>query len=420
MSNLLYGSPLPALRPLDIQPIHGEGEAPLFSVRDPARIATQPLAVSLGGYFVMMCLNGELTTDDVRRLSGEQFGRMIEPEQVEALVAALDEHLYLLTDRFEAEYARRTAAYREAPLRDSRDRWEPEGPLREELHRKLAQVSDRTRNLLPELSRGLRGIVAPHLDYARGGPGYADAFAVVAAAGPVRRVVILGTNHFGLSAGVVATAKDFLTPLGLVRTDRALIARIAGRMSADLCAEEFDHEQEHSIDLPLHILQHLQPAADFEIAPFLVPDPSRPVVVGEEPAPTAAADVDRFARTLADEIAADGVPTLIIASADLSHVGQSFGDETPTTMPRMDDVARTDLDLLSLLERGETESLLERVRSTKNATRVCSVGCLYAQRLALAGAGFHLLRYHQAVSIETETSVTCAAAALCDRHGDLQ
>ncbi|QOJ14652.1 MAG: AmmeMemoRadiSam system protein B [Planctomycetia bacterium] len=402
--------------------MHGEGEAPLFSVRDPARIATQPLAVSLGGYFVMMCLNGELTVEDVRRLSGEQFGRAIESEQIRTLVDALDQHLYLLTERFEAEYARRVAMYRAAKIRDSRSRWEEESVLRAEVRQALEQVSERTTGLLPGLARGLRGVVAPHLDYARGGPGYADAFAVVAAAEPARRMVILGTNHFGLSTGVVATGKDSLTPLGLVRTDRELIARIADQMNTDLCADEFDHEQEHSIDLPVHILQHLRPDVDFQIAPFLVPDPSRPVMVGEEwtPSNRAAADVGGFARALAESIASDGVPTLIIASADLSHIGQSFGDDTPTTMARMDEVGRSDLDLLGYLERGEPQKLVERVREMRNATRICSVGCLVAQRWALAEAGFQLLRYHQAVSIESETSVSCAAAVLCDPGQGLQ
>ncbi len=82
--------PLPALRPLEIQPAHEPDQPPLFSVRDMAQIATQPLAVSLGGYFVMMCLNGESTVADIVRLSNEQFGRPIDADQVIALVEALD------------------------------------------------------------------------------------------------------------------------------------------------------------------------------------------------------------------------------------------------------------------------------------------------------------------------------------------
>lgn len=405
----LLNTRLPSLRPLEIHPAHAPSEPPLFAVRDMAQIATQPLAVSLGGYFVMMCLNGELTADDVIRLSQEQFGRPIEREQVLALVAALDEHFYLETPRFFQEYARRVNAYRGADARDSRERWPAADALRTELDRMAELVTPETRRDAAVLTRALRGLMVPHLDYERGGPCYAEALALLRAAPPAERYVILGTNHFGHGDQVVATSKDFLTPVGRVRCDRGLLERLRQRLDCDLTEHEFDHEQEHSIDLPLHLLQHAYRDEDFEIVPLLCPDPTRPVLLGEAARDAGAAELGD---ALAAELAADGKRTVLIASADWSHVGQYFGDEQPTSNEFLDEIGRSDMRLLGLLERRNEDDFLAAVRATENATRICSVGCIYALLRALPGAALRVLRYHQAASFEAETTVTCAAAVV--------
>ena len=76
----------------------------------------------------------------------------------------------------------------------------------------------------------LRAIVAPHLDFPRGRPAYAAAYAALRQSlqetEPPGRVVILGTNHFGRSSSVVGTEKDFQTPWGVLETDRAFLQRL--------------------------------------------------------------------------------------------------------------------------------------------------------------------------------------------------
>jgi AmmeMemoRadiSam system protein B len=396
-------STLAPLRALEITPLWTEERELYFALYDPTRIASRPIAVSPVGYFVLTCLDGRHTCQDVQNVFRRRFGLTLPAEQIEGLVAALDEALMLDNERFARAYAACVDEYRSSAVRDNRARWPAPETLRAEIRSML--VAGRA-----EPTAAPAGLIAPHLDYARGGPCYADAYAALGRFAPAERYVILGTNHFGRSDSVVATRKDFLTPLGLVRTDVGFIERLERRLGQSVCAGEFDHLAEHSVELQVHILQVTHEQQPFEIVPVLCPDPSGPS--GTRPASGQGPDLGDFADALAAELAADPRPTVLIASADLSHVGQRFGDPQPTTAEFLERVARSDQELLSLLTRRREEDFVHSVRVAGNPTRICSVGCIYTLLRALPGHPVHLLRYHQAVDMAAETHVTCAAATV--------
>ena len=256
----------------------------------------------------------------------------------------------------------------------------------------------------------MRGLVAPHLDYPRGTPCYAAAYATLAQAPPADRYVILGTNHFGRSNSVVATTKDFRTPLGDVPTDRGFIAALEQRLGVGICEHELDHRMEHSIELQVNFLQVCQSDAPFEIVPILCPDICGVAETDEQRKPKP--DVATFADALAAAIADDGRSTILIAGADLSHVGQSFGDTDPANAEFLSEVERHDRALLSALENGEHAAAVANLRASQNPTRICSVAPLYALRSALPRQVWRTLHYHQATDPQTDTNVTCAAAVV--------
>jgi hypothetical protein len=64
------------------------------------------------------------------------------------------------------------------------------------------------------------------------------------------------------------------------------------------------------------------------------------------------------------------------------------------------------------LVRDDLAGYLATLHDNENSTRVCSTGCLFALRRALPGGTWRLLRYHQAVDLDAETHVTCAAAVV--------
>jgi hypothetical protein len=394
---------LPALRNIEIVPFRRPDGEIYFGLQDPAELTAQPLAVSAAAYLVLAHLDGEHTLADVQTAFHKHTNLEVPVEEVDKLLAALDQALLLVNERSAQADAVRQAAYHAAPARDNRERYPDGADLRAELERILACGAAAPTN-------GVRGLIAPHLDYARGEPCYADAYATLAASGPADRYVILGTNHFGRATSVVATGKDFHTPLGLVPTDRGFLARLQDRLNCSLMSEETDHQREHSIELQVHFLQVIADGRPFEIVPVLCPDACGPT--GTRPRDGAGVDLRAFAEALGTVVGEAKGRTVIIAGADLSHVGQRFQDPDPTTPERLEEVARSDRRLLKLLEERNEDAFVSRLIATSNATRVCSAGCILALLLALRGRPCRILKYHQAANFPAETHVTCAAGVI--------
>jgi AmmeMemoRadiSam system protein B len=394
--------PLPAVRPLQVTPHAGEDGRLAFILHDVLQIAPGSLAVSPTAYFLMTRLDGTHSIKDLQAaFQAETALADLPAEEIQHLVSALDQYGLLETPRFHAALEARQREYRAASTHDIRPRWPGAdllGPA----------ISDLLAGATPQFTGEIRGLIAPHLDYQRGAPCYAAAYAVLAQAPPADRYVILGTNHFGRARGPVATAKDFETPFGMVTTDRTFIKQLAERLNSDLCQCDMDHTIEHSVELQVMLLQRCLPASGFAIVPILCPD-----VCGLSPddgATETAHEVARLADALKSLIADDPLRTIFIAGADLSHVGLAFGDEAPATPESLADVERTDQSLLDHLLRQDHARFRDELRISANPTRVCSTGCLYAISRALSDCQCHLLAYHQAVDARTDTNVTSAAA----------
>src|SRR5690606_10570594 len=95
------------------------------------------------------------------------------------------------------------------------------------------------------------GIVAPHLDYWRGWLNYASIYGRMRVCDRPERVIILGTNHFGLGTGVVGCNKGYRTPLGECALDTDVEQGLRQRLGDRLFEHRFDHEREHSIELQI-------------------------------------------------------------------------------------------------------------------------------------------------------------------------
>jgi len=398
------GAPLPPLRALDVTPTEDPSGQRIYLLRDPLGVSPNVLSLSPAACLLLSLLDGQRTVADLQDGFLEASGQRIAAAQIEEMMAVLDDALML--DNARARDARQAAvdAYRAADARDNRARWPETDVLRASIAEMFAARPK------PAAERELPGaIVAPHLDYPRGEPCYVAAHAQLTRVPAGTRFVILGTNHFGRARCVVATRKDFLTPLGRAPTDRPFVERMEAELGESLCAEEFDHAAEHSIELQVHLLQ-ARLDVPFEIVPVLCPDPSGPT--GTAPADGRGVDLGDFADCLGRLVRGDDRPTILIASADLSHVGRAFGDAQPTSTGFLASISRRDQELLALLEAGRPDAFVDSVRGTQNATRICSVGCMYAAARALDGASFRLLKYHLAANIPAETSVSCAAARI--------
>jgi predicted class III extradiol MEMO1 family dioxygenase len=408
----------PRLRPVEAFPLH-EGDGGTIGVRDRSGLSEVMLSLSAPALHIMSMMNGDHTCDDIRRQFQASFGRTLAEGTLHSMVNHLEKAHFLEGSGFEAYYQSlldeyRSKRTREMPHAAALGIVDGSGSIFDEM---LADVDG-------QVSPGkVVGLIAPHLDYPRGRPCYAAAYATLRNRPPPDRVIILGTNHFGRSTSVVATGVDFATPLGVTRVDTTFLGKLEERCG-DLRTFELDHAREHSIELQVAWLQHFFSADAFTIVPLLCPDPCGPTIhPGSQVGPTLkgvgpewaldgrGVDLREFALVLGELVRNDSGATLIVAGADLSHVGAAFGDERTLDEAFLEEVRQRDRQALDRLQTGEVGAFLQCVAKQENPTRVCSAGCIFVLATALPDASASVLDYHQAVDLPTQTCVTCAAVA---------
>jgi AmmeMemoRadiSam system protein B len=160
---------------------------------------------------------------------------------------------------------------------------------------------------LPQVKSGDRrilGLVVPHAGYVYSGPIAAHSYAALAADGWPSSFVILGPNHHGVGAPLAITNHEWQTPLGTVPIDADLYRRLTKPpLEDDIRA----HRDEHSIEVQLPFLQHLQESVRFV-----------PICMAFQEYDLAA----EVGGLVADAV--KGTDVVLIASSDFTHVGPQY------------------------------------------------------------------------------------------------
>lgn len=268
-----------------------------------------------------------------------------------------------------------------------------------------------------------KAVVAPHLDYPRGWLNYAHVYGRLRVADRPDRIVVLGTNHFGESTGVVACNKGYETPLGIVPCATDLLGKLREHLGADLgeklLEHRFDHEREHSIELHVPWIQHCIGADDAgnpcPVLGVLVHDPS--VNNGESYDGNGVA-LEPFVAALKAAIADLPGRTLVVASTDLSHVGPAFGDQRkllgdePDAKEFREGTVRHDQEMLKMVVENRPEELVGSMAWQQNPTRWCSIGNLVATLQVVEPESVELLNYMAAVDQQGAGMVSSVAMVM--------
>ncbi len=380
----------------------------MIGLRDPSGLADGVVTLTPPAFFVLSLFDGKHSIVDIQADFARKFGELLMSDKIGELIARLDAAHLMEGPGFEAYYRQLVEEYRRAPARRSHGCGQEAAA--DQIRKTLSEIVTPSPPASAHEDHAICGLVAPHLDYARGKPCYSEAYAALARSNQAERFVVLGNNHFGRAPGPVATGKDFATPLGLARTDREFLADLERRCGAALCEREFDHLREHSVELQVLLLQHLFGDERIRIVPMLCPDPSGDA--GGADGDQKRKALKALGEALRETIAEDSVPTCIIAGADLSHVGGHFGDNRQLTPAFLEQVERADRAALAFVEACQPQEFVEHLAAEGNPTRMCSAGCIFVLLTALPGASAKLLRYHQAVVESAQNCVTCAALAL--------
>jgi len=295
-----------------------------------------------------------------------------------------------------------------AKLREAMDQW---------IAAALKDVPNPSLDVLPA------GVVAPHIDYPRGWLNYASVWGRMRVADRPDRVIILGTNHFGEGTGVTGCDKGYESPLGVCPVDTQLVESLKKHLGAadstKLFANRFDHEREHSIELQIPWIQHCLGAGDdgsfCKVFGALIHDPT--VNNGESYDGNGLA-IDPFIKALKAAIAEMPGKTLVVASADLSHVGPSFGDqmalagEEPEVVEARNKVFAHDRDMIQMIMERKPDELMAAMSWQQNPTRWCSIGNLVAAMKVVEPTSVDLYNFAASMDEQGTTLVSNVGMAL--------
>lgn len=395
---------------IDAAPASRDGEN-FYILYDRAGVTASRLLVSPLGLLIAGRLDGSVSILDISDNLSREFGGGIACAEVEKIVDALDEALFLDGSRFHDYQAQAARDFRAAPVRvagsaGSAYSDEP-AALAKELDRMLAEAPP-SEEAASFADAHPRGVVVPHIDYMRGGPGYGQAYRMLADAPAPRTVVVIGTAHMPLRERFSLCDKDFDTPLGRVGVDHDAADRLrrSVRHLADIDYDILAHRGEHSIELQAVWLRHVY-GDRVRIVPLLASSVGEFLDGDRQPEEATREPVLRAVTECLSEIAAEG-GVMLMASADLSHVGPRFGDAREVTNQFLAEVEEVDRDYLEAVADGAVDGLASLARHG-DRHHVCGSACVFTLGLALSDADVRLLGYHQAATPEMRQAVTYAS-----------
>lgn len=403
----------PKVRPIQAVAVRQDGEV-VVQLFDPSGLSDRVAIVPPQMMFLLALLDGTHTITDIQAALTRRFGELVFSHQIQSVVDQLDDALFLDSDHFAGHVRQVTEAFRAASVREAASAGSgyPAEPAALRAHLDELFTADGGPGLpQPASAEGqMVGLVAPHIDFGRGGPSYARAYKALGDGCDAELFVVLGTAHHADDALYILTAKDFATPLGTVATDADLVQALAERWDGNPFAEELLHRYEHSIEFQVLFLQHLFAGRRITLLPILCGAMEK--TVGDERRPSEVAAVADFVAALREVVAASGRRTCVIAGADLAHVGRHFGDDYSLDPRVMGDVERADLKTLDHVLSLDADGFYEMVMLDGNARHLCGVPAIYTLLAAVDASRCELLDYRQAVDYDLDRAVTFASLAL--------
>ncbi len=402
----------PCLRPIEAFPAEVGGRQ-VVCLRDPQQYSEAVIYVPGETASILGLFDGGHSLLDIQAAFARRFGSLLFREQLLEVIRSLDESLLLDSPRFaehrrQVEAAFQAAATRPAALAGKSYPTESVA-LRETLDR-FFQHTDGPGDCPPRAEAARLGaLVLPHIDYGRGGPCYAWGYREAAGLPEVDRWLILGTVHAPIRRPFALSRKDFETPLGTVAIDHEFLDRLVAGGAGVYLEDEFAHRGEHSIELQAVFLRHVTPAEhSVRIVPILCGSMHRQIT--DRRSPAAEPEIEQFLTLLRDTTRSAGGRTVVLASADLAHIGPRFGDPHRITAGQLREAADADRQLLTAVEAGDAEEVFRLVARDGDRRRICGLAPIYsALRLVPASSG-RLLRYAQWA--DPQGTVTFAAVAL--------
>jgi MEMO1 family protein len=406
---------IPQLRNVEAFPVQSESGEPLVCLRDPAGFAERPIFLNQTLVFLVSRMNGGNSLRDIQADFLRNTGEILPMEQLQDLVERLDEERYLDSERFRNYWDEQIRDFLQAPVRLARHanaayQGEAEA-LEGEIRGFFSPPEGPGLDPDPGPQNTLRGLVAPHIDFHRGGPTYAHAYKKIAQNPEIDRIVLFGTCHTPMRQRFALTRKHFDTPFGVMETDAELVGQLASKLAEDYFQDEISHRGEHSLEFQAVFLKRaLQNQPDVRIIPILVG--SFHDLCEGDGTPAEDSGIETFVHALCQTMSGISGRFVVVAGADLAHVGRRFGDPSGPTEDSLRLVGREDLRFLERVADGDAEGMFRAIADDNDSRHVCGYPSIYMTLRILEKTRGELLQYRQWADLESGAAVTFAAMAL--------
>jgi AmmeMemoRadiSam system protein B len=405
----------PTLRAVETLVVPDPDHGRVLVLRDTQGVTSAHACIPPALIPVVARFNGTRTCAEIAREASGELGQPVTTADVERIAEELSRGLFLEGPLYEAALGDVRQKFHDAALRPASHAGAAYSANPAEL---TAYLNDRCLKEAPSRPGGaprtLTALVAPHIDPWRGAVGYGHAYAALrdGLAPEADTFIVFGTSHAPMDEPFALCRKGFDTPLGAMPADVDAIDRIAARCPYDPYVDELNHKREHSIEFQAVFLRHVLGDRPARIVPVLA-GLGRHQARGTDPGRDAKAMALLDAvRELVEE---RGRRVVVVAGADLAHVGPRFGDPLALGAELREELGRKDAGSLQLATDAEAGGFWSDVASDLETRRVCGLAPMYALlRTMKEGSRGDVLHYEQTVDADDGSIVSHAAVAF---HG---
>jgi AmmeMemoRadiSam system protein B len=346
------------------------------------QVVLPPLA-----FVVASLLDGQRGTAEIRGEIKTQLKDDVRDEDIEAVVRDLDQYLLLESDPVREKRRATAEEFARLPSRAAKFVEGSTDDVSRQLDGYYAGKGGAGK-IADSRNEPLSGILAPHIDFPRGGACYTHAYRELAERSDADLYIILGVAHVSPPNPFVFTAKDYETPFGAAAADREALAAIEKRLGRRIYDHEAVHRSEHSVEFQAVFLKHARPKVPFTVLPILC---SAFEIWCGGSSPSTAAEVEDVLGALRE--ATTGRRACVVAGVDFAHVGPVFGDDVPIDQKLIDWMMEGDQRGLASIAEGNAEAFWNSVVSDGNRRHVCGLSATYAALRLLDGASGIVHRY---------------------------
>jgi AmmeMemoRadiSam system protein B len=363
-------------------------------------------------YFIVSLFDGQHSILDIQAEYMRKFREFLYTEKLQEIISQLDEALFLEGEWFQEALRLKEEGFKKASFRETVFAGKSYEANPDRLRAQLGgyfEGAEGPGSLGERKSaKGLKGVVAPHIDFNRGGSCYAFAHREIWERNGLPCFVIFGTAHTPMENPFCLTRKDFVTPLGTLNVDKELVDAIQSRCPDDLFKDEGVQRSEHSIEFQSVFLRYLYPEPNsLRIVPILTGSFQEAIERGISPIEIK--PIQQFIDALKEAVSSLRREVCYIASADLAHMGVQFGDRDGVNEYGLRVIAQEDQEMLEYAEKMDGEGFFSSISREKDRRKICGLPAIYSMLKILGAGEGKLLKYGQAFTPETQSVVTFAS-----------